>query len=297
MHSTIWGWMMWRLMHLVSFTYPDVPTELDKKMYMQFYISIGSIIPCKVCRLHYKQRININNMNITFNKKKKVILWLIAMHNEVNIGLNKQQMNYAQAYSIYMSLLGNMPYFEIYKIIGILNSTVHKKYSHSEITSNINFYNSLKHVLPCPDMKQQYIDIVTEYPISVITVFDRSTLQVWYHNIKVKFEKDLLTKNIKYYIKYKIFNKKNKRTSFEIFKPNLINIKSLSDIIYTSIGESTSNTHNILQKIILLDDTTTTIQLYKKISKQITISNPQLIAPINEKIRIISKRVPKKMRS
>jgi hypothetical protein len=293
MHSTIWGWIAWRFMHLVSFTYPHKPTDLDKRMYQQFYRSVGEIIPCKVCRAHYRQRIHSTNIISVFRDRHTLTRWLVSLHNEVNIGLQKKSISYGDSVNIYEKLINDVPYYEIYKVIQIFINTVHTDYTRSEIASNINFYNSLAHILPNIDMKKQYNDALEQYPINSKTVYDKISITNWYNNIKPIFEKDLVTKNVKYIIKYVLRDNKTKQVHKKIFEPNLLNIKSLQDINYIN---HSSTIHSITHNIQLNDDIIITIKPFKKISNRLYIKKSVLISLVNYKIKILSKKVPKKMR-
>jgi hypothetical protein len=293
MHSTIWGWIAWDLMHLISFTYPKKPTDIDKQMYKQFYISIGDIIPCKVCRSHYKQRIfRINAISIFLNRKNLTI-WLVNLHNEVNNGLHKKVINYNEATRIYNDMILHIPYYNIYKILQIFINTVHTNYTNTEINANINFYNSLSHVLPCPILKKQYSDIIKIYPINNKIIFDKDTLQKWYSTIKSDFEKDLIYKNNLQLINYIISDNKHNKPITMLFDPKIYNIKSLNDITYINNG---SISHSIYQNLQLYDNNIVKIKPFKKVSNKLKVLKSDLINATDLKIKKLSKNVPKRMR-
>jgi len=62
MVTTIWGPSMWHFLHTMSFNYPVLPTEEEKKDYMNFILNLRNVLPCKYCRI-----------NLTNNLKSKPI--------------------------------------------------------------------------------------------------------------------------------------------------------------------------------------------------------------------------------
>lgn len=60
MLTTVWGPAIWHYLHTMSFNYPVVPTNEDKKHYKDFIYNLRNVLPCKYCR-----------MNLTNNLKQK----------------------------------------------------------------------------------------------------------------------------------------------------------------------------------------------------------------------------------
>jgi len=48
--TKIWGVHFWTVLHTMSFNYPVVPTEEDKKQYRDFILSLKYVLPCGKCR-------------------------------------------------------------------------------------------------------------------------------------------------------------------------------------------------------------------------------------------------------
>ena len=57
MNPKIWGPHAWIFLHSVSFSYPDDPTEEDKKEYKKFFESLQYVLPCDTCKYNYKKKI------------------------------------------------------------------------------------------------------------------------------------------------------------------------------------------------------------------------------------------------
>ncbi len=86
----IWGPHFWMFFHLISTKYPEKPSESDKLMARDLIYSIPYILPCKICKNHFKENIEkfpLYDTNIS--SKDKFITWFIDFHNIVSESLNK----------------------------------------------------------------------------------------------------------------------------------------------------------------------------------------------------------------
>lgn len=57
MLTTVWGPAMWHFLHTMSFNYPNQPTVLQKKQYRDFILSLEHVLPCKYCRINFKDNL------------------------------------------------------------------------------------------------------------------------------------------------------------------------------------------------------------------------------------------------
>ena len=90
-----WGPSGWRFIHSVSFTYPEDPTNEEKKRYIDFILNLQHILPCFACRKHLRD--NLRNLNFNSNHMKNrntFSRFCVALHNEVNDILGKPKMDY-----------------------------------------------------------------------------------------------------------------------------------------------------------------------------------------------------------
>lgn len=55
--TAIWGPSVWHFLHTISFNYKVEPTEEEKDQYTAFVISLGNVLPCRVCRQHYPENL------------------------------------------------------------------------------------------------------------------------------------------------------------------------------------------------------------------------------------------------
>jgi hypothetical protein len=113
-----WGPAAWNFMHAVTFTMPDRPSELQKKEYLDFFLSIPNVLPCPSCRVHlgalYKK------MPPNVNSRKECIQWLIDAHNDVNVRTGKPEKNITQVTADFLGSTGN----------GSSNNNKDKKYGY-----------------------------------------------------------------------------------------------------------------------------------------------------------------------
>jgi len=89
MDPIVWGPHLWFVLHIITFTYPENPTEHDKRSHRDFFISLGDIIPCEQCQKHYKKHTSEYPITPHLDNKGDLIKWLIQIHNFVNISLGK----------------------------------------------------------------------------------------------------------------------------------------------------------------------------------------------------------------
>lgn len=89
--TKIWGPHFWETLHCASAGYPLEPTDLDKKNYKDFYISVGNVLPCRFCRESYKdfttkeEETQINDS--IFESRDNLMRWVYKLHERVNLKL------------------------------------------------------------------------------------------------------------------------------------------------------------------------------------------------------------------
>ena len=108
----IWGPHLWYMLHIISFSYPEQPTEYDKRVYHDFYSSLKDIIPCELCRKHYRDHFNKYPITPHLDTRGNLIKWVIQVHNFVNISLNKPTLTDEQVIAMYTTLRPVSPFIE-----------------------------------------------------------------------------------------------------------------------------------------------------------------------------------------
>ncbi len=100
-----WGPSGWNFLHAVAFTYSTNPTQKEKKEIIDFLFSFANVIPCLRCRYDFKQLLHeylFDGINSKYlNSKVSLSNFIIDLHNQVNIKLNKKELSYKQVYKLY----------------------------------------------------------------------------------------------------------------------------------------------------------------------------------------------------
>lgn len=93
------GPSLWRAMHAISFTYPpNAPHDIRKK-YIDFYISLGTVIPCPSCAKHYSDYMKKNP--ITADGPGDLSKWVYDLHSDVNARNKKPNPSYEEVKEFY----------------------------------------------------------------------------------------------------------------------------------------------------------------------------------------------------
>ena len=91
MLTSVWGPSMWHSLHTISFNYPINPDNKTKKQYLNFFMSLQHILPCRYCRENFKKNIKSVPLNKTTMKNRDTLSkWLYNLHEEINRLLNKK---------------------------------------------------------------------------------------------------------------------------------------------------------------------------------------------------------------
>ena len=93
----IWGPHGWRFLHYITLGYPNNPSQEDKDTYRNFINSFKEIIPCGLCKNHFKQNLLKHPLtDEVMSGTLNLINWSIDMHNEVNKSNSKKTLTYEQ---------------------------------------------------------------------------------------------------------------------------------------------------------------------------------------------------------
>ena len=97
----VWGPHAWDFMLAVAMTYPDNPSEEIALRYKNFFTSLADILPCVVCREHYK--INLSDLPIDayLGNSKLLTKWVVQIHNTVNRKNNKKIVGFEEALKLF----------------------------------------------------------------------------------------------------------------------------------------------------------------------------------------------------
>lgn len=95
MQSAIFGPAFWMSIHLVSFNYPLEPTEVDKKNYHNWLMSIGKVLPCRYCRENFENNLKTAGYSdLALQSRDAFSRFCYDLHCVVNSMLNKKSPPY-----------------------------------------------------------------------------------------------------------------------------------------------------------------------------------------------------------
>ena len=110
MDAKIWGPHQWFMMHIISFTYPEVPSPYDKRVYYDYYASLKEVLPCEACKRHYNTYFLQHPLGPHLDRRKDLIQWVIDIHNFVNTKMNRPEYSFHQVMEIYKNLTPVSPF-------------------------------------------------------------------------------------------------------------------------------------------------------------------------------------------
>ena len=91
MLTYVWGPPLWHSLHTISFNYPVNPSDKQKEDYMNYFKSLGKVLPCKYCRDNYKD--NLKKLSLkksVFKNRESLSRWVYKLHELVNTNLGKK---------------------------------------------------------------------------------------------------------------------------------------------------------------------------------------------------------------
>ena len=107
MQTKVWGTPAWVFLHTIAFNFPLDPTSRQRHQYINFFKSMGNVLPCKECRICYSKMIaqgphklmyRVTRDRVTFAK------WLYNVHNAINKRLKvKKNPTFGEVSKLYNS--------------------------------------------------------------------------------------------------------------------------------------------------------------------------------------------------
>ena len=91
MLTSVWGPGLWHYLHVISFNYPNEPTNLQKIKYKQILLNLQYTLPCKYCRINLKNNFKkfplIDNI---FENRNNFSRYIYNLHELINKMLGKK---------------------------------------------------------------------------------------------------------------------------------------------------------------------------------------------------------------
>jgi hypothetical protein len=96
--------MFWATFHIMSMSYPDEPTYVEKRAAKEFFNAQGHLLPCPVCREHFREILQGVPVDNWLDNRKSLVEWVIMVHNEVNKRLGKPVVSEDDFYRAYRQM-------------------------------------------------------------------------------------------------------------------------------------------------------------------------------------------------
>ena len=80
----IWGPSTWIMLHLLTLSYPENPSNVDIENHRNFLLSLSDVLPCSECRTHFKGHLKKCALGNALRSKNDYVRCVWRMHNEVN---------------------------------------------------------------------------------------------------------------------------------------------------------------------------------------------------------------------
>ena len=93
------GRYTWALLHSMAASYPQEPTEEDKKQITNFLYGLANHFPCKICGSHLLKMLNKEGVHA--NSREELVNFFCRIHNIVNKVLEKPQFDCKRAYDFW----------------------------------------------------------------------------------------------------------------------------------------------------------------------------------------------------
>ena len=88
---SVWGPSQWHFLHTMSFNYPVHPTELQKKKYRDYVLSLKYVLPCGKCRKNLVENFRKLPLHVSHMKSRYTFSkYVYDLHELINEMLNKK---------------------------------------------------------------------------------------------------------------------------------------------------------------------------------------------------------------
>jgi hypothetical protein len=91
MLTSVWGPSLWHSLHTMSFNYPLKPTFKDKINYRKFIIQLQYTLPCKYCRINFKENLKCLPLTMKQMRSRETFSkYVYNLHEHINKMLKKK---------------------------------------------------------------------------------------------------------------------------------------------------------------------------------------------------------------
>jgi len=100
----VWGPIFWATMHIAALGYADEPTYAEKRAAKEFYMALQYMLPCPVCRDHFKDILVALPVDAWLDNRKSLTEWTWMAHNQVNQRLGRQPITKDEFFARYREM-------------------------------------------------------------------------------------------------------------------------------------------------------------------------------------------------
>lgn len=101
MDPQLWGRQGWHFLHAVTLSYPERPTQNQKKRMANFFNELQYVLPCRVCQQNFQNHMKQIPIEPFLESRKELVKWLHTIHNLTNTMLGKPQYPLEKLYQKY----------------------------------------------------------------------------------------------------------------------------------------------------------------------------------------------------
>ena len=203
MNSYLWGPLAWNLLHCITLN-SDKHIKINK--YHLLFNSLKELLPCKVCRVHYKE--NLKEDPVSKNKNiYELSKWCFKLHNKVNRSLSKPIIPIKKALRLYIDEDSGKVLFNHFSAFLFINSLMknigdpdrdHDYDNCDKIENNLSkFFEALSYTFPCLKCRKMLRD-------SFSKLSRDASIVEWYSEFKDKWQKEHLYKGCERLLKCKL---------------------------------------------------------------------------------------------
>ena len=89
----------WSLLHSIAASYPNEPSEEDKKHIANFLFGLANLFPCKICGTHLLKMLKKEGVHA--DSREELVNYICKIHNIVNKVLEKPTFNCKKAFDFW----------------------------------------------------------------------------------------------------------------------------------------------------------------------------------------------------
>ena len=126
MNPQVWGPHGWFFLHTITLSYPENPSETDKKQMYDFFMSLSNVIPCLNCMKHFKNHLNRYPITPFLDSRELLVSWLVMLHNMVNVSIKKPTMTVEEVMAYYEKQYSRPKFFSTKNVnhLGLISGVV-----------------------------------------------------------------------------------------------------------------------------------------------------------------------------